>query len=118
MADDRRRARRAERNKQRAYAVTRNGYYDALDKLCRNKTPEPSRITCALDACGLYGPEVDEACGVAEPAVDLWESGELVPTYEQIERLAALTGYAVRFFYGEPMPSVEGMFICENSGGF
>jgi hypothetical protein len=35
----------------------------------------PHAITMALNAHGLYGPEVDRTCGVREPAVDLWEEG-------------------------------------------
>lgn len=59
----------------------------------------PYRITLALDANGLYGPEVDEACGAAEPDVDHWEAGELYPTWEQLQLLSNLTGYAVRAFF-------------------
>lgn len=74
---------------------------------------EPSRITAALNLRELYGPEVDRACGVAEPAVDLWESGDLVPTDEQVEALARLTAFPVEFFYGPPLPDVRG-WICYN----
>lgn len=58
----------------------------------------PHRITLALDIARLDGPEVDEACGVQEPAVDLWECGRLYPTWEQLCRLAQLTGFPVAFF--------------------
>lgn len=58
----------------------------------------PSAITRALDMHGLYGPEVDEACGVREPAVDLWEAGKLYPTWEQLRLLAKLTGYPPLWF--------------------
>jgi hypothetical protein len=57
----------------------------------------PWRITVVLDAKGLYGPEVDEACGAAEPDVDLWEAGVLYPTWEQVQRLAELCGVTPRF---------------------
>lgn len=53
----------------------------------------------ALDSCGLEGPEVDVACGGVEPMVDEWETGERVPTPEQMELLADLTQYPVAFFY-------------------
>lgn len=53
---------------------------------------EPWRITMYLNAKGLYGPEVDQACGVEEPAVDLWEAGKLYPTWEQTLALCQLTG--------------------------
>jgi len=63
------------------------------------RTPNRARITHALDALRLYGPEVDEALGVREPTVDLWESGDLIPTAAQIKRLALVTQYAEEFFY-------------------
>ncbi|HKS46746.1 MAG TPA: hypothetical protein VJT49_16865 [Amycolatopsis sp.] len=62
----------------------------------------PYRITLALDAKDLYGPEVDAACGVAEPQVDMWEAGTLYPTWEQLQALAALTGCTERFFMRQP----------------
>lgn len=58
----------------------------------------PYRITTALDIRALYGPEVDQACGVEEPAVDQWEAGELYPTWEQLLALAELTQFPVKFF--------------------
>ena len=74
--------------------------------------PEPSRITCALDACGLYGPEVDIACGTTEPHVDRWEAGAEHPTPAQVELLAALTSFLPAFFYGPPVEPVEHLFLC------
>jgi transcriptional regulator with XRE-family HTH domain len=76
--------------------------------------PEPSRITAALDLRGLYGPEVDQACGVEEPTVDQWETGELVPTPTQIKRLAILTGFPVGYFYREPVRHICkcDIFVC------
>lgn len=50
--------------------------------------PVPARISAALELRGLDGPQVDEACGVVEPAVDQWESGELIPTTAQVAALA------------------------------
>lgn len=67
----------------------------------------PDRITLALDMCGLHGPEVDIACGAAEPEVDQWEAGERYPSWEQLRALAALTGCTPRFFTidnSEPIP--------------
>jgi len=58
----------------------------------------PWLITIALDAKRLYGPEVDEACGVAEPGVDMWEEGTLYPTFEQLCALAKLTGKTPGYF--------------------
>lgn len=71
----------------------------------------PHYITMALDVNGLYGPEVDEACGAAEPDVDRWESGDLYPSWEQLCLLAKLTGYPVAFFTREPNPElVDGLW--------
>lgn len=79
-------------------------------------TPVPSRITTALDVCGLYGPDVDRACGVEEPTVDRWEAGEVVPTAAQVEALACLTGFPAAFFY-MPMKELVGpVFICGEDG--
>jgi hypothetical protein len=66
----------------------------------------PAAITFALDAKGLYGPEVDTACLAAEPDVDMWERGALYPTWEQLVALAALTGKTARFFcsWDNPVP--------------
>lgn len=58
----------------------------------------PHRITTALDIRKLYGPEVDRACGVEEPAVDEWEAGVRYPTWEQLLALAELTDFPVKFF--------------------
>jgi len=58
----------------------------------------PWRITLALDYGGHEGPEVDVACGVAEPCVDMWEDGHLYPTWEQLLKLAELTGFQPVFF--------------------
>jgi hypothetical protein len=75
----------------------------------------PDRITTALDGHGLYGPEVDEACGVEEPAVDEWEAGTRYPTWEQLHALAKLVDLPVHVF---TMDSgvVTRMIVCETSG--
>ncbi|MEI4742000.1 hypothetical protein [Rhodococcus erythropolis] len=51
----------------------------------------PYRITRALDAAELYGPDVDIACGAQEPACGDWEAGTRYPSFEQLLALAALT---------------------------
>jgi hypothetical protein len=58
---------------------------------------KPWLITMALNARGLYGPEVDIACGAQEPDVDLWEAGKRYPTWEQTRLLANLCGVTVRY---------------------
>ncbi|MER6830903.1 hypothetical protein ABT352_33255 [Streptosporangium sp. NPDC000563] len=72
-------------------------------------TPIPYRITTALNLRELYGPEVDRACGVEEPAVDQWEAGTLIPTREQIELLAKLTDYPPHYFYMPIRPEERGI---------
>lgn len=62
---------------------------------------QPFVITMALDAHKLYGPEVDEACGTFEPAIDMWEAGQLYPTWDELNALADLTGNTVRFFVAQ-----------------
>lgn len=77
--------------------------------------PVPYRITMALG--DRYGPEVDHACGVEEPAVDQWETGERIPTPEQIELLARYTDYPVDFFYrAAPEPMRGTAFMCRRTG--
>jgi hypothetical protein len=78
--------------------------------------PTPERITAALDICGLYGPEVDEALGGQEPMVDEWESGDCVPTKEQIHAIARLTGFPVKFFYLPPPDRTSPVIICGEDG--
>jgi hypothetical protein len=55
------------------------------------RTPTRERITVALDAAGLFGPDVDVALGGLEPMVGEWEAGTRVPTFAQVELLAAVT---------------------------
>ena len=83
-------------------------------RLWRAGCVTPWRITAALDIRGLYGPEVDEACGVQEPCVDMWEDGQLYPTWEQLLALAKLTGLPLRFFTlgGEPVPINATSLLC------
>jgi hypothetical protein len=93
---------------------------DVLEKVREaerlNGPPTPERITAALDMAGLYGPEVDEALGGQEPMVDEWESGERIPTSEQIHALARLTGFPVKFFYRPAPPPMAGVIICGEDG--
>lgn len=78
--------------------------------------PDPGHISLALDSCGLYGPEVDEALGVADAldtVVDSWEDGSATPTRPELLRLATLTGYAPQWFLAGPLPELSHVFICE-----
>lgn len=84
------------------------------ERLLATAKPNPARITAALDAAGLWGPEVDRACGVEEPTVDLWEAGELVPTPDQVRALAKLCGVTPTMFYGEHKPVP--MWLCGSDG--
>lgn len=81
-----------------------------------NGAPTPERITVALDSRDMYGPEVDEALGGQEPMVDEWESGDRVPTKEQVQALARLTGFPVTFFYLPAPPPMPGLIICGDDG--
>lgn len=92
-------------------------YADALTDQsirARGGRPYPERITLALDLGGHEGPEVDIACGAVEPAVDRWETGEEIPTMEQLRLLGQLTGFPVGFFFTEPGPRLDEtrMFVC------
>jgi hypothetical protein len=78
--------------------------------------PTPERITMALDLRELYGPEVDQALGGEEPMVDEWESGERVPDFAQVQALAELTGFPVRFFYLEAPPPIGNGWLCGADG--
>lgn len=78
--------------------------------------PTPERITAALDMADCHGPEVDAALGVPEPTVDLWEAGKLVPSPAEVERLALLTGFGVKYFY-LPAPEPFVGFICSRGRG-
>lgn len=82
----------------------------------RNGPPTPERITAALDICNLYGPEVDEALGGQEPMVDEWETGERIPTTEQVRALSKLTGFPINFFYLPPPQPMPGIFLCGDHG--
>lgn len=82
----------------------------------RSTTPVPARIKYALDARKLDGPEVDVACGAVEPAVDRWETGEEVPTGEQVQLLAALTGFPVEFFYAPVEAGTVRTLMCGRGG--
>ncbi|WP_431935853.1 hypothetical protein [Micromonospora sp. RP3T] len=82
----------------------------------------PARITLALNARGLDGPDVDRAVGTYEgnPAgdVDAWETGDATPTRDQVRLLAALCKMPVAFFYQpqEPWESDGVIWICGHSG--
>lgn len=84
----------ARRNRAR---LTRQADDARAERLYRGGHLAPWRITMALDAEGLEGPEVDIACGAEEPDVDLWEAGVLYPTWEQVVKLAALCKVTPRF---------------------
>lgn len=80
--------------------------------------PVPARITIALDARALDGPEVDLACGTFEGNpdgdVDAWEVALAVPSPEQVRQIAKLTGYPVGWFY-EPLPPgplTGAIYVC------
>lgn len=96
--------------------------------LLRNETlpdraPNADRITCALDLGGMFGPEVDEALGVSGTdllgrcydagVVDAWETGEQIPSPDEVRRLAYLTGMSPIWFYDGTLPTMSRIFICK-----
>lgn len=100
--------------------MTRRSYWSAARAqreadLLATGVPNPRRITAALDANALDGPEVDIACGGQEPMVDEWEAGTRQPTPDQVRLLADLTGFTVEFFYLPGPPPLTG-FICQRTG--
>lgn len=86
--------------------------FPAGDPALYRPTPDPQSITYALDMRGLYGPHVDWACGVGEPTVDMWEAGRIVPTEDQMRRLARLTSYPLAFFYRRRPPFSGHGWMC------
>ena len=80
------------------------------------QVPTPERITMALNFRDLYGPEVDQALGGEEPMVDEWESGARTPSLEQVQALAEMTGFTVRWFYEPAPPPLGGGWICGTDG--
>lgn len=101
----------AARRRHRAASANRAELRQAADdqvayQLWRHGLVVPARITAALDIAGLYGPDVDTACGAQEPDVDLWEAGVKYPTWQQVVALAALTGKTPRYFT-QPLDAVD-----------
>lgn len=84
----------ATRNRQ---AITDASNLRIAYRLWRAGEVKPYMITRVLDSHSLYGPEVDDACGAAEPDVDLWEAGKLYPTWRQLRLLAEVCGTTPRF---------------------
>lgn len=83
-----------------------------------DRAPNRDRITAALDYHGLFGPEVDEALGVADAfdtVVDAWETGDMIPTESEIRRLAMLTGMPPAWFYAGTLPTISDIFLCPPS---
>ncbi|MEA1798290.1 MULTISPECIES: helix-turn-helix domain-containing protein [Rhodococcus] len=91
VAGDRAAARLRKRAEWAFTAAQRRAAHDLAYEHWITGALAPYRITRALDAAELYGPEVDVACGVQEPAVDEWEAGTRYPSFEQLLALAALT---------------------------
>lgn len=90
-AGDRAAARLRKRAEWAFTAAQRRAAHDLAYEQWATGALAPYRITRALDAAELYGPDVDIACGAQEPAVDEWEAGTRYPSFEQLLALAALT---------------------------
>lgn len=80
------------------------------------RTPNPSRITLALDLNNMYGEAVDFALGVPSGTVDQWEEGALVPSEEEVRRLATLTEFATVWFYEPQDVSAPVVTACGEDG--
>jgi hypothetical protein len=79
-------------------------YLDEAYRLWRAGEFRPYQATFLLNLRGLYGPEVDEACGAEEPAVDEWEDGIRYPTWDQLLALADLCDTPPRAFVAAADP--------------
>lgn len=77
---------------------------------------KPYRITTILDLRELFGPDVDKACGVEEPAVDMWEAAELYPTWEQLLALSKLTNWPLLGFFRPEKANGAMAFVCGPRG--
>ena len=65
--------------------------------------PDRSRITVALDLAGLFGKQADATLGVVPGVIHRWETGELVPTEQQLTDLAERAGVTTAWFYDGPV---------------
>lgn len=92
----------------------RDDEFEALPRWRRGELV-PHRITLLLDANALYGPEVDQACGAAEPAVDEWEAGTRYPEWSQLIALARLVDASPLWFFGDVEPVSPRLFLCDRS---
>ncbi len=95
-------------------------YRQDNERLLADGRVVPARITMAMDLAGLHGPDVDERCGTyhGNPAgdIDRWEQALAVPSAEQVELMAAETGFPVPWFYRPvkpgPTPGEGPIWIC------
>lgn len=98
---------------QAVVAQTNQARYNAAHTRWEQGLVVPCAITTFLDMRSLDGPGVDEACGVKEPTVDLWEAGRVYPTWEQLLALADLCQVPVWRFTEPPLHHTDGpIFIC------
>lgn len=88
VAGDRAAARLRKRAEWAFTAAQRRAAHDRAYEQWATGALAPYRITRALDAAELYGPDVDIACGAREPAVDDWEAGTRYPSFEQLHTTA------------------------------
>ncbi len=59
---------------------------------------------------GLTRAELASRAGVAEAAVEAFETGAQAPTADLVERLVAAAGFEVRVGLGEPDPGTDSLF--------
>lgn len=98
----------AEQNRAGREAYIAAALGQANDRMIAAGTVVPARISIAMNIGGHEGPAVDKACGTwegnPEGDVDGWELGETVPSAEQVELMAAFTGFPKVWFYRPMKP--------------
>lgn len=71
------------------------------------------RIREEREWLGFSCEQAAEKLGVELADVEAWESGGLVPTAEQVQRMAALFGLSVERLYGAPLvEDLGGVLLC------
>lgn len=73
----------------------------------------PYLLSLWMNHRGVEGPEVDAACGVPEPTVDLWEEGRVYPTWDQLLALATFCELPV-WRFTEDVDTTR-TFLCARS---
>jgi len=65
------------------------------------RTPFGERLHAAREAAGLSQAQVAEKMGIAQNAYAMWERHPVALKPQQIEKLSAIVGVSVEFFFGK-----------------